>query len=274
MAPPPTPLVGFLEAPPVNMDEGEVIDALGVMDADCMGIDMDGIEPDGIIDMDMLLMPIPIPMSSFFLALTYETYQVSNHLLPVGTIKGHCNTHLDNSRPRNNVIIGSLSVPTSQDNITLPGNTLWDSNHKLTITFVPNRRPDGTSSGDESSMHIRCIHILEALTSHQLDHGPGHGRHHAITGAHSEGRKWLDGQLHIARRTGSDEGRGNSVDLVEIKGVVEGLGEGDLALGCAEIGAVTGFNSEDAAGCGEVGAVHDFGSSTKVSTDTDACIVG
>ena len=94
-------LIEFLVAPPVNMgEEGELIDALGVMDAE--GIDMDdiepeamamgiedmedmepeGIEPEGIdMDMDMLFIPIPIPipMLPSFLASTYETYQVSNH---------------------------------------------------------------------------------------------------------------------------------------------------------------------------------------------------
>lgn len=119
MAPETTaPLIEFLVEPPVNMgEEGELIDALGVMDAEGMddiepeamamgmepermGIGMDdmepegmamgiedmedmepeGIEPEGIdMDMDMLLIPIPIPMLPSFLASTYETYPVSNH---------------------------------------------------------------------------------------------------------------------------------------------------------------------------------------------------
>ena len=102
MAPETTaPLIEFLVAPPVNMgEEGELMDALGVMDAE--GIDMDDIEPDDMamgmedmgdmedmepeaiesegMDMDMLLIPIPIPMLPPFLASTYETYPVSNHL--------------------------------------------------------------------------------------------------------------------------------------------------------------------------------------------------
>lgn len=110
-------LIEFLVAPPVNMgEEGELIDALGVMDAEGidmddiepeamamgmepepMGIDMDDMEPEGMamgiedmedmepegidMDMDMLFIPIPIPipMLPSFLASTYETYQVSNH---------------------------------------------------------------------------------------------------------------------------------------------------------------------------------------------------
>lgn len=97
------------------------------IESDCMGINMDGVELDGIIDMDMLLILISIS-SSFFLT---KPHQVSNHLPTVHTIKGHCNTHLNNSRPYNDVIIGSLSVP-SQDNVTLSGNSLWDGSHKLT----------------------------------------------------------------------------------------------------------------------------------------------
>lgn len=34
----------FLEAPPVNKDEGELIEALGVMDAEAMGIHPEGID--------------------------------------------------------------------------------------------------------------------------------------------------------------------------------------------------------------------------------------
>ena len=99
MAPETTaPLIEFLVALPVNMgEEGELMDAL--MDAE--GIDMDDIEPDDMamgmedmgdmedmepeaiepegMDMDMLLIPIPIPMLPPFLASTYETYPVSNH---------------------------------------------------------------------------------------------------------------------------------------------------------------------------------------------------
>ena len=92
----------FLVAPPVNMgEEGEFIDALGVMDAegmelDCMAIDMEGmedmedIEPEDIelegidMDMDMLLIPIPMPIpvlpSFLVLAPTYETYPVNIHI--------------------------------------------------------------------------------------------------------------------------------------------------------------------------------------------------
>ena len=105
----------FLVAPPVNMgEEGEFIDALGVMDAEGMehmediepedieldGIDMEGMddmEPEGMamamedielegidMDMDMLLIPIPIPIpvlpSFLVLAPTYETYPVNIHI--------------------------------------------------------------------------------------------------------------------------------------------------------------------------------------------------
>lgn len=64
----------FLVAPPVNMgEEGEFIDALGVMDAE--GIDM---------DMDMLLIPIPMPIpvlpSFLVLAPIYEAYPVNIHI--------------------------------------------------------------------------------------------------------------------------------------------------------------------------------------------------
>ena len=81
----------FLVAPPVNMgEEGEFIDALGVMDAegmelDCMAMAMEDIELEGIdMDMDMLLIPIPMPIPVFlsFLVLvpTYETYPVNIHI--------------------------------------------------------------------------------------------------------------------------------------------------------------------------------------------------
>lgn len=80
----------FLVAPPVNMgEEGEFIDALGVMDAEGME-DMEDIEPEDIelegidMDMDMLLIPIPMPIpvlpSFLVLAPTYETYPVNIHI--------------------------------------------------------------------------------------------------------------------------------------------------------------------------------------------------
>lgn len=80
----------FLVAPPVNMgEEGEFIDALGVMDAEGME-DMEDIEPEDIelegidMDMDMLLIPIPMPIpvlpSFLVFAPTYETYPVSIHI--------------------------------------------------------------------------------------------------------------------------------------------------------------------------------------------------
>ena len=121
-------------------------------------------------------------------------------------------------------------------------------------------------------MHILGHHLLEALARHQVHHGAGHGRHHAIVFRdHHEGREGLDGQLGVVRWAGGDEGRGDGVDLVEVEGVVEGLGIGDLALGCAEVGAVTGFDAEDAASFGEIGGVHDFGSGSEVSANTNTC---
>lgn len=94
----------FLDAAPVNKDEGELIEALGVIDPEAIGIQPEGIamepEAEGIaipdiepepeamgiqldmeaedigIDMDMLL---SMPMSPLFImSETYETYTVSN----------------------------------------------------------------------------------------------------------------------------------------------------------------------------------------------------
>ena len=81
----------------IDMEDMEPEGMAMGMEPDCMGIeDMEAIEPEGMepeamepegmdMDMDMLLIPIPIPippipMLPSFLASTYETYPVSNHL--------------------------------------------------------------------------------------------------------------------------------------------------------------------------------------------------
>ena len=100
-----------MDAEGIDMDGIDDIEpeamAMGI-EPDCMGIDMEDMEPEGMamgiedmeaiepegmepegmdmdMDMDMLLIPIPIPippipMLPSFLASTYETYPVSNHL--------------------------------------------------------------------------------------------------------------------------------------------------------------------------------------------------
>lgn len=101
----------LMDAEGIDMDGIDDIEpeamAMGI-EPDCMGIDMEDMEPEGMamgiedmeaiepegmepegmdmdMDMDMLLIPIPIPippipMLPSFLASTYETYPVSNHL--------------------------------------------------------------------------------------------------------------------------------------------------------------------------------------------------
>lgn len=85
----------FLAAAPVNKDEGELIEALGVIDPEAMGIQPEGIamepEADGIhpdiepeaeamgIDIDMLLSIPMLPL--FIMSETYETYTVSDRFL-------------------------------------------------------------------------------------------------------------------------------------------------------------------------------------------------
>ena len=110
----------LMDAEGIDMDGIDDIEpeamAMGI-EPDCMGIDMEDMEPEGMamgiedmeaiepegmepegmdmdMDMDMLLIPIPIPippipMLPSFLASTYETYPVSNHLqnTPTG-VKG------------------------------------------------------------------------------------------------------------------------------------------------------------------------------------------
>lgn len=60
----------------MNKDEGELIEALGVIDPEAMGIQLD-MEAEGIgIDIDMLLSIPMLPL--FIMSETYETYTVSD----------------------------------------------------------------------------------------------------------------------------------------------------------------------------------------------------
>ena len=118
-------------------------------------------------------------------------------------------------------------------------------------------------------MDIGRIHLLKTVSGHQLDTVPGHSCH-AGRHFHGQGREGLDGEHRVAIGTRSDERRGEGVDLVEVQRVVEGLGSRALAHGSTQVGAVTGFDAQDATGGGKVGAVHDVGGGTEVCANTNA----
>lgn len=75
----------------MNKDEGELIEALGVIDPEAIGIQPEGIamepEADGIhsdmeaegVGIGIIMLLLPMPMSPLFImSETYETYTVSN----------------------------------------------------------------------------------------------------------------------------------------------------------------------------------------------------
>lgn len=79
-----------------------------------------------------------------------------------------------------------------------------------------------------------------------------------------EGRESLDGQGRVALRARGDEAGSEGVDLIEAQRCVKGLREGDLVERGANVGRVTGLDSEDGPGGGQVGLAHDVGGSTEV----------
>jgi hypothetical protein len=87
--------------------------------------------------------------------------------------------------------------------------------------------------------------------------------------AHAKGRESLNRESGVGSRARLDEGRCQGVDLVEVEGDVEGLGEGRGVEGATEEGIVAGLDGEDAAGSGNVGRVGDEGGGAEVGAHTD-----
>lgn len=82
-----------------------------------------------------------------------------------------------------------------------------------------------------------------------------------------EGLEWKGG---IAGGEASDELCGEGVDVVEVEGGVEWLGEGRLLEGGADVGGVAGLDGQDGAGDCKVTLVDNCSSSTKVGRNTDS----
>ena len=78
-------------------------------------------------------------------------------------------------------------------------------------------------------------------------------------------------QRRIAGRTARDEAVCKRVHLIGRQRDVEGLREGDLADGVADVGIVAGFDGENGACCGEIGRVAgDLRCGAEISTHADA----
>ena len=87
--------------------------------------------------------------------------------------------------------------------------------------------------------------------------------------AHAEGGEGLDGESGVGGRTSGDEGGCEGVDLVEVEGDVEGLGEGRRSESTAEEGAVTGLDGKNATSSGDICWVGDEGGGAEVGAHTD-----
>jgi hypothetical protein len=78
-------------------------------------------------------------------------------------------------------------------------------------------------------------------------------------GERREGFEW---ESWVAGGESGDKLCGQGEDLVEVERGVEGFWEGGFFEGCADVGRVAGFDSQDGAGDGEVRAVDDLGGGT------------
>lgn len=174
--------------------------------------------------------------------------------------------YLDDSRTSKNIVISGLLVALSEDDIALSGNTLGNSDGELSITHGLERSPDWTGDGDEGGIHVTSTRV-EAAASHQV-----HLRacHDGVHRAHHERGEGLHGKRSVAGGTRDNEGGGDGVHLIEVEGVVEGLGEGDFTERGAQVCAVSGLGGEDAASGCQVGVAHDGGCGSEVGADSDA----
>lgn len=174
--------------------------------------------------------------------------------------------YLDDSGASDNVVVSGLLVALGENNVALTSNTLGDSDHELAITSRLDGSPDRSSDGDECGINVASIGGVHALASHQVNLRSSHSSAHR---RHGQGGESLDGKLSIALRARNNEGSSKGVDLVEVEGVVEGLGRGGLAKGSTQVGTVTSFNSEDASSSSEISLVHDAGRGTEVCANSD-----
>lgn len=131
-----------------------------------------------------------------------------------------------------------MLVALSQDNIGLAHNALGDGDGELAVAHRLQISPDGASDGDEGGVDLIRLHVVFAsLKSDQRAR-----RHGLIAGCGGERGEGLDRQLSVALRAGSDERRGNSVDIVEVKRDFKWL-ERNLAQRSAEVGAMAGLDA-------------------------------
>ena len=157
-----------------------------------------------------------------------------------------------------------MLVALSQDNIGLTHNVLGDSDSELAVAFRLQISPDGAIDGDEGGVDI--IHLHVAFASLKSDHRSTHDGLTARCGG--KRREGLDRQLSVALGAGSDESRGNSVDLVEVERDFKWL-ERNFSQQCAEVGAMAALNAQDASSGSEVLVVGDLGRSAGVRANTD-----
>jgi hypothetical protein len=176
---------------------------------------------------------------------------------------------LDNSRSGNSVVVGDGGGVGLEDGVNLTSGTsvangdsgidhvVLDNSGREHGTVgeregdVERARGDGASRGEVKG---------DGLTLHD-------GASLAL--AHAEGGEGLDRERRVGGGASLDEGRCQGVDLVEVEGNVEGLGERRHAKVATEEGIVAGLDGEDTASSGNVGRVGDEGGGAEVGAHTD-----
>lgn len=177
--------------------------------------------------------------------------------------------NLNNSWASNGVVIGDSSGVGGQDSERLASRAInanrdSDSDHAVLDNGGREHGASCQREGDEQRAS-RNLHVSGDLEGDELALHDGHGD---VLG-HAESGEGLDGEHRVGSRARLDEGSGKRVDLVEVEGNVERLGEGRLIDVAADEGVVAGFDGQNAAGCGEVSLVGDESGGAEVGAHTD-----
>jgi hypothetical protein len=154
-----------------------------------------------------------------------------------------------------------------EDNVALTVNTGRHNNGETTSNWG-SRNENGPSDGDKCTVDRSLSVSRSEYVAWGLE-GDSAARLDGASGAQSEGWESTDGESRVGGGAADDESSGQGVDLVEVKGVIERLGEGGLAESRSDVGVVAGLDGEDRASISKVGWVGDGGSGAEVGSDTD-----
>lgn len=182
-------------------------------------------------------------------------------------LRGNWVGDLNDGWSSGNGVVSDDVLAASEHNVGLAIDTLWHDDRETTVNWG-SINEDGAGEGDECSVEwAGAVHSLEGVALGQESDGAA--ALDGASGAEGEAGEGLDGKSRVGGRAADDEWGGKGVDFVEVEGSVEGRWERCLVDDGADVGAVTGLNSENGAGGSEVVGAHDRGGGSDVGGNTD-----